>query len=227
MGDPRKTRKKYSKPTHPWQRSRIEEEKQIEKEYGFKSKKEIWKFKSKIRQINAQVKKIVGKRNAQSAIEEKQLLDKLYKMGITEKDSKLEDVLGLDLRRLLDRRLQTMVFKQNLTNTINQARQLILHGHIFVNGKKVTIPSYIVLRNDKISYSDSSTFADPDHPERKLMEKEIKKEKIRVESNVKKEEKFVMPKNDEEFKKSEADAQKLYKEMQDKLLEQEKEKNED
>lgn len=229
MGDPRKIRKKYSKPTHPWQRLRIEEERLIEKEYGFKNKKEIWKFKSKIRKLNAQAKKLMRLRNAQSAVEEKQLLDKLYNLGIIEQDAKLENILGLDIRRLLDRRLQTQVFKQNLAGTVKQARQLILHGHIFVNGEKVTIPSYLVHRGDefKITYSDNSNFNDPDHPERKVMSKEEEKEKIIVKKAEEKKEpeNFVTPQNDEEFKKSEEDAQKLYKKMQDKLLEEEKDED--
>lgn len=224
MGDPRKTRRKYNKPTHPWQRLRIEEERAIEKEYGFKNKKEIWKFKSKIKQINVQARRLIRQRTPQGAVEEKQLLDRLYNIGIIEQDAKLENILGLDLKRLLDRRLQTQVFKQNLAGTINQARQLILHGHIFVNGKKVTIPSYIVKRGDefKITYSGDSSFNDTDHPERKVMDKD-KKGDIKI---IKKEEdldkaEFATPQDDKEFKKSEEAAQKLYKKMQDKLLKDE------
>ncbi|MDP7610203.1 MAG: 30S ribosomal protein S4, partial [Candidatus Woesearchaeota archaeon] len=43
MGDPKKQRKKYSKPSHPWQTERIEVEKVLMKEYGLKNKKEIWR----------------------------------------------------------------------------------------------------------------------------------------------------------------------------------------
>src|SRR3989344_4318207 len=180
MGDPKKIRKKYSKPTHQWQRIRIEEERAIEKEYGFKNKKEIWKFKSKIKKLNTQSKRLMKQRTSQGAMEEKQLLDRLYNLGIIEQDAQLENILGLDLRRILDRRLQTQVFKQNLAGSMKQARQLILHGHIFVKGEKVTIPSYLVHRGDefKIAYSEGSNFNDPDHPERKVMSKDEQKEKI-------------------------------------------------
>ena len=229
MGDPKKTRKKYSKPTHPWQRIRIEEERAIEKAYGFKNKTEIWKFKSKIRKLNAQSKRLMKQRTSQSAMEEKQLLDRLYNFGIIEQDAKLENILGLDLKRILDRRLQTQVFKQNLAGSMKQARQLILHGHIHINGKKVTIPSYLVKRGDefKLAYSEGSNFNNPDHPERKVISKEENKQKIIIKKSEKAEpENFVTPQDDKEFKKSEEDAQKLYKEMQDKLLKEGPKENE-
>ena len=41
MGNPKRHRKKYSTPAHPWQRARIEEERELSKEYGFKNKKEM------------------------------------------------------------------------------------------------------------------------------------------------------------------------------------------
>ena len=46
MGSPKKQRKKYSKPSHPWQKARIEEEKALKKEYSFKNKKELIVFNS-------------------------------------------------------------------------------------------------------------------------------------------------------------------------------------
>jgi len=58
MGHPRKRRKKFSKPSHPWQSDRIEKEKILETEYGFKNKKEIWKLQSKLRRFTKQAKKI-------------------------------------------------------------------------------------------------------------------------------------------------------------------------
>ncbi|KAF5426795.1 small subunit ribosomal protein S4 [Candidatus Methanophagaceae archaeon] len=59
----------------------------------------------------------------------------------------LADVLELDVEHILDRRLQTCVHKKGLANSPKHARQLIVHGHIVVNNRRVTIPSYIVDRD--------------------------------------------------------------------------------
>ena len=51
MGDPKKQRKKYTTPRHPWQRDRLDEERQLLKDYGLKNKKELWKFESLLRKF--------------------------------------------------------------------------------------------------------------------------------------------------------------------------------
>jgi len=148
-----------------------------------KNKQEIWKNTSKVVNLNANAKRIIARRSfdEQAKKEEKQVLDKLYKQGIIEKDSKIEDVLGLNVNKFLDRRLQTFVKKMGFASSVKQARQFITHGHIVVNGGKVTIPSYVVEREDegKIEFNSNSTIANPDHPERNLsVKKELKKIEI-------------------------------------------------
>jgi len=67
----------------------------------------------------------------------------------------LEDVLGLTVRDILERRLQTQVYKKGLARTIKQARQLIVHGFIAVDGRTVSRPGYLVTADeeDKLSYT--------------------------------------------------------------------------
>lgn len=57
------------------------------------------------------------------------------------------------LLRILETRLDNVVYRSNMAYTRDQARQMILHSHILVNGKKVTIPSFMVKSGDKITYS--------------------------------------------------------------------------
>jgi small subunit ribosomal protein S4 len=57
------------------------------------------------------------------------------------------------LLRILETRLDNVVYRANMAYTRDQARQMILHGHILVNGKKVTIPSFMVKQGDKVTYS--------------------------------------------------------------------------
>lgn len=193
MGDPKKPRKKYQTPTHPWQRERINLEKELAKEYGIKRKNELWKLSSELRRYKGQAKKLVAVRGEQSQKEKEQLIKKLVKFNLLKGDAGLDDVLGLDIKDLLERRLQTIIFKKGLTRTINQARQLITHGHIAVNNQKVTVPSYRVAieEESKISYNPKSSFNNPEHPERVVKKEEVKTQTKLKEKKPKEEEKIL------------------------------------
>jgi small subunit ribosomal protein S4 len=66
-------------------------------------------------------------------------------------------VTGVVLMQILELRLDNVVFRLGLAKTRGQARQIVSHGHVRVNGKKVTIPSYRVSEKDAIALSDSYT----------------------------------------------------------------------
>ncbi len=159
MGDPRKHRKKYSTPIHPWQKGRIEEEKVLMEKYGLKNKKEIWKMVSILKGFSRQAKNLIASTTEHGAKERDQLLKRLHSMNLLPKDADLDDVLGLQTSDIMERRLQTIVYRKELAQTINQARQFIVHGHIVVGNKKVTSPSYIVRANeeDSVGIIPSST----------------------------------------------------------------------
>jgi len=167
MGDPKKQKKKYSKPKRLWDEKRIKEEKDLKKEYGLKNKKEIWKIESKLKKIKDQTKRLITGKTEQAKKEEKQLLLRLYKLGLIKKSAKFDDVLGLTLKDVLDRRLQTLVFKKNLSKSVKQARQFITHGHITISNRKTDVPSYLVNLDEesKISFLGKSLLAKEDHPE--------------------------------------------------------------
>lgn len=144
MGDPRKLRKKFSKPGHPWQKERILAEQEILKQYGLRRKYEIWKMDSMLKKFLQRAKTIIGERTTQSELEKRQLLDRLYSLGLLKKDSKVEDVLNLTLKDIMERRLETLVCRKNMSKTMLQAREFITHEHIKVGDKKITTPSYLV-----------------------------------------------------------------------------------
>ena len=144
MGDPKKQRKKFSKPGHPWQKERIESEKEILKQYGLRRKYEIWKMDSMLKKFLNRAKTIIGQKSIQSELEGKQLLNRLCLLGLLKKDSKFEDVLNLTLKEVLERRLQTLVYRKNFAKTMRQARQFIIHEHVVVGRRKITMPSYLV-----------------------------------------------------------------------------------
>ncbi len=167
MGDPRKIKKKYSKPAHMWQKVRIDEERALVQEFGLSNKREIWRATSQLRTYTKQAKKLIPEKSAQADKEKTQLLDKLMGLGLI-KNKTLESVLDITLKDILERRLQTIIIRKNLAKTIKQSRQMITHAHISVENKKITSPSYLVRVDEeaKISFSPKSSFASPEHPER-------------------------------------------------------------
>ena len=114
MGDPKRQRAKYATPTHPWQKERIEEEKTLIKEYGFKNKSEIWRLNSKLRNFASQAKKLVATKTEQNEKEEEQLLKKLRKLGLLTENADIDDVLSLTLKDIVERRLQSLVQRKGL-----------------------------------------------------------------------------------------------------------------
>ena len=96
-------------------------------------------------------------------LQEKQKVKFIY--GLTEKQfkrtfddaGKLKGVHGEDLLKLLESRLDNLVYRIGFASTRRGARQLVNHGHITVNGKKVDIPSYRVHVGDVIGLKDNST----------------------------------------------------------------------
>lgn len=177
MGDPKKQRKKYHPPRHPWQGARIDEENKIVGEYGLKNKKEIYKMSSVLSNFATQAKKISGNPSEQSEKEKSLLLKRLHLLGLIAQNARLEDVLALTLNNILDRRLQTFVHKKALAKSMRQAKQFITHGHIIVGDKKISAPSYLVLREeeDKISFSTKSPLISEEHAERAKTEGKKKK----------------------------------------------------
>ncbi|MGD9276182.1 MAG: 30S ribosomal protein S4 [Candidatus Pacearchaeota archaeon] len=139
--------KQYSKPKRPFDKMRIDEEAGIKKEFGLKNKKEIWKAEAKIKSMREKAKKLIRA----DAKEQEALFKRLQKIGLDV--NSIADVLGLDKKDYLDRRLQTIVFNKKLATTIKGARQLITHKKILVDGRVVDVPSYIVPKEmeDKIS----------------------------------------------------------------------------
>ena len=154
----RKIKNKYKRPRKPWDKERIEEEKKLLKEYGLRRKKEIWRIEAILRSFRRRARNLAAERNEE---EEKKLLEKLRKLGLIDKNAKLIDVLGLTIEDLLERRLQTLVYRKGLANTIKHARQLITHGHIAVNDRKMVFPGYLVPKHleNKIEYYKYSKLA--------------------------------------------------------------------
>lgn len=171
MGRPRLQRRKYDKPTHPWKADRIIEESGIQKKFGLKNKREVWKAKSRLRSIRAQARTLLARKRAgeeQALKEEKRLLKRMHRLGLLGPNATLDDVLALDVEKVLTRRLQTQVYLKGLAATPKQARQFIAHGHVTVKDTRVDVPGHLVTRNEEetISIRDASSLSDEEHPVR-------------------------------------------------------------
>ena len=170
MGKPKFSRKKYVTPSHPWQEDRIKAENELIRKYGLKNKREIWKAETKLRKFRGQARELLAKAggDAQSKKESDQLLMSLNRLNILPQNSTLDDVLALETESVLSRRLQTLTYLKGLANTPFQARQLISHGHIAISNRRVTVPGYIVTKEEEgeISYIVDSPLNDVMHPAR-------------------------------------------------------------
>jgi len=83
------------------------------------------------------------------------LLERQFHNYFTKAD-KMEGMTGVNLLQLLERRLDTVIYRMGFARTIMQARQFVNHGHIKVNGRKVDIPSFLVKQNDVVEIKEKS-----------------------------------------------------------------------
>jgi len=155
----RRLRKKYKSPRKPFERDRLIEEMRLVGEYGLRNKRELWRMKTLLSEIRRRARKLLAIPPEERKEEEKTLIERLYRLGILDGDSTLDDILRLRVEDLLERRLQTVVWRLGYARTPHQARQMIVHRHIIVNGRIVTIPSYLVKRDDVIEIHPRSPFA--------------------------------------------------------------------
>jgi len=171
MGDPRKQRKKYETTRFPWRTDTLEADLNKIGQYGLRNKKELWRHKTMISKYRGIARSLLGMPAEERRKLGKQLLDKLHRLGILPETAVLDDVLDLSLEDILERRLQTLVFRKGLAKSIHQARQLITHGHVAIEGKRVSSSSYLVPKEEeaKITYTPTSPLSNPNHPLRGSM----------------------------------------------------------
>ena len=166
MGDIKKLKKTYDRPRKPWEKERIIEEKELKKKYGYKNKQEIWRFNALLRGFRQQAREIFASDSPQKKKEGENLKAKLFNMALLEKDSTFDGILGLTIDDISKRRLLSLVLSKGFARTPKQARQFITHKHVSINGKKITSPNYIVLRDEEsgIEFSENSCLKNDNHP---------------------------------------------------------------
>ena len=144
MGDPPKLRNKYTRPKRLWDVDRIKEDKTLKSEYALRNMKELWMAVAELKKYRREARRLLSRTEEERSKDAPKILHKLNTLGILEKTAGLEDILSLTVKTILERRLQTLVYRKGLANTLRQSRQLITHGFISVKGRKVSAPSCLI-----------------------------------------------------------------------------------
>ncbi len=152
MGAPRRNRKKFQKPAEMWNKERIEKEHKLRDDYGLKNLNELWRATSEIRRVRRNVRAVLSGKVDEST--GGKLVSRLSRYGIVKEGAILDDLLEITPENVLERRLQSVVCRKGMAKTMKQARQLVAHGFIAVNGRRVKSPGYVVSRSDEgqVSY---------------------------------------------------------------------------
>lgn len=168
MGDPRRQKKKYVTPKRPFDSDRFTQELELVGGYGLRNKRELWRHRTALSHFRRQARNLLALPIAERELQENELVDRLVRNGVLTTNPTLDHVLDLTLENLLERRLQTIVFRKGFACSMYHARQLVTHGHIGLDGARVMTPSRIisVAEEDRLSYTSKSPLNDESHPAR-------------------------------------------------------------
>ncbi|MDG5761120.1 30S ribosomal protein S4 [Natronococcus sp. A-GB1] len=162
--------KQYETPNHPYQGERIADEHSLVERYGLSNKEELWRAQSELRSYRREARDLLGQAQDDETVmrRSEEFLGRLKRVGILNEADELGDVLSLEIEDVLERRLQTVVYRKGFANTTQQARQFIVHGHIVVDGQRHRVPSYVVDvdEEDLVGFEENSPLSDDLHPER-------------------------------------------------------------
>ena len=149
MGDPRRFRNKTERPKKLWDVDRLSHDKALKIEYGLKNMRELWRATAELKKYRREARRLLSVTEEDRRDDAKKILKKLARLGLLKEGSVIDDVLSLEVRVVLERRLQTIVLRKGLALSTVQSRQLITHGFIAIHGKRVTRPGYLVEVDDE------------------------------------------------------------------------------
>ncbi len=164
MGDPKKPRAKFNPPRNPWRSDQLSQELYLLGTYGLRNKRELWRSQTYLSNIRKQARQLLAAPTDVQRREEPKLLGHLARQGLIQSSQNtLDDILSLTIENVLERRLQTLVWRRGLARTPYQARQLVTHGHIALNERRMNVPSYLVLTNEEgtLKFREGSRLAKP------------------------------------------------------------------
>lgn len=163
MGDPKNPRKIWRKPKRPLNYDLLNEELYVLGTFGLKNKRELWKAHTELSRVRNQARSLLALTQEVREKKEQVLMNSLTRIGLVNTNSTLDDVLNLKVTDLLSRRLQTIVQKKGLIKSPYQARQAVVHGHVMIGERVITVPSYTVKveEENQIHLVEGTNFGQP------------------------------------------------------------------
>ena len=152
-------RKTSKTPRRPYEKERLDAELKLVGEYGLRCKREIWRVQYALAKLRKAARTLLtlDPNDPKRIFEGAALLRRMNRYGLLGDDElELDAVLQLTTQKLLDRRLQTAVYKQGLAKSVHHARVLIRQRHIRVGNQLVNVPSFNV-RTSSEKHIDFST----------------------------------------------------------------------
>ena len=161
MGAPKRNRSKFEKPKERWSLERIKADNSLVTEFGLKNMSELWKVQTEVSRIRRNARELLSGSGSDDVRE--RIIGRLQRLGIVSVGATLDNLLDLKENDILNRRLQTVVYRRGMARSMKQARQLTVHGFISINGKKVNRPGYMVdVESEKaLGYYKSIDIAPP------------------------------------------------------------------
>lgn len=165
IGSKRNYSKTSKTPRRPYEKERLDQELKLLGEYGLRCKREIWRVQLALAKIRKAARELLtlDPKDPKRVFEGPAILRKMQKYGlIGEEEKELDFVLQLSTGKLLERRLQTKVFRSHLAKSIHHARVLIKQRHIRVGKQVVNVPSFLVRVDSEkhIDFSATSPYSD-------------------------------------------------------------------
>merc|ERR1711948_237177 len=155
--------KTFKTPRRPFEKERLDAEMKLLGEYGLKNKREIWRVNLQVAKMRKAARELLtlDEHDPRRIFEGAALMRRLHNYGILPENQKqLDYVLQLTVNNVLERRLQTLVFKLGFAKSVHQARVFIRQRHIRVGKQLVDIPSFLVRVENQnlIDFSSTSPF---------------------------------------------------------------------
>mmetsp|Transcript_51115 Transcript_51115/g.122961 ORF Transcript_51115/g.122961 Transcript_51115/m.122961 type:complete len:191 (+) Transcript_51115:48-620(+) len=171
VGKHRNYGKTFKTPRRPFEKERLDQELKLCGEYGLRCKREIWRVQLALAKIRkaARVLLTLDENDPKRQFEGEALLRRMVRYKLLGEDEKeLDFVLQLSTQKLLERRLQTQVWKLGLAKSVHHARVLIKQRHVRVGRQLVNVPSFMVRTDSEahIDFDFNSPFSGTGRPGR-------------------------------------------------------------
>ena len=132
------------------QRGILEEELRLVGTYGLRNKRELWRNQTELSTLRRRAREMLSMDPEDRVKREHEIIGKLYNLGLVPERATLDDILGLSVQDLMERRLQTILYRNGMAKSLFQARQLITHGHVAIGGLDLYLDHHTVVFGGKI-----------------------------------------------------------------------------